>query len=153
MAEHPESKHVLEYNQITDEIYIGTNMCCQVDFAKELLDKGITADISLEAERVDNPNGVDYFLWLPVLDHHAPTQNQLRLGVQTLEFFTREGIKLYAHCKHGHGRAPTLVVAYFIKQGMDVDEAIEFVKSKRSSIHLSEVQIEALREYEKKGQI
>jgi len=33
MAEHPESNHILEYNQITDEIYIGTNMCCQVDFA------------------------------------------------------------------------------------------------------------------------
>ena len=150
MAEHPQSEHVLEYDQITDEIYIGTNMCCQGDFAKELLDKGITADISLEAERIDDPNGVDYFLWLPVVDHTAPTDKQLRLGVQTLEFFAREGIKLYAHCKHGHGRAPTLVIAYFIKGGMGVDEAIEFVKSKRPSIHLNEIQIEALREYAKK---
>jgi len=33
---------------------------------------------------------------------------------------------------------------------MGVDEAIEFVKSKRPSIHLNEVQIEALREYAKK---
>ena len=150
MSEHPESGHVLEYNQITDEIYIGTNMCCQVDFAKELLDKGIIADISLEGERVDNPSGVDYFLWLPVVDHTAPTDKQLRLGVQTLEFFVKEGIKLYAHCKHGHGRAPTLVIAYFIKQGMGVDEAIEFVKSKRPSMHLNEIQTEVLREYAQK---
>ena len=147
MEEHPGGEHILEYNQITDEIYIGTNMCCQVDFAKELLDKGITAVISLEAEKMDNPSGVDYFLWLPVVDHYAPTDKQLRLGVQTLEFFVKEGIKLYAHCKHGHGRAPTLVIAYFIKQGMGVDEAIEFVKSKRPSMHLNEIQIESLQEY------
>ena len=149
MEEHPGGEHILEYNQITDEIYIGTNMCCQVDFAKELLDKGITAVISLEAEKIDSPSGVDYFLWLPVIDHTAPTDKQLRLGVQTLEFFVKEGIKLYAHCKHGHGRAPTLVIAYFIKQGMGVDEAIELVKSKRPSIHLNEIQIESLREYSK----
>ena len=149
MEEHPGGEHILEYNQITDEIYIGTNMCCQVDFAKELLDKGITAVISLEAEKMDNPSGVDYFLWLPVVDHYAPTDKQLRLGLQTLEFFVKEGIKLYAHCKHGHGRAPTLVIAYFIKQGMGVDEAIEFVKSKRPSMHLNEIQIESLREYSK----
>ena len=149
MSEHPGGEHILEYNQITDEIYIGTNMCCQVDFAKELLDKGITAVISLEAEKMDNPSGVDYFLWLPVVDHYAPTDKQLRLGLQTLEFFVKEGIKLYAHCKHGHGRAPTLVIAYFIKQGMGVDEAIEFVKSKRPSMHLNEIQIESLREYSK----
>lgn len=149
MAEHPKSEHVLEYNQIIDEIYIGTNMCCQVDFAQELLDEGVTADISLEAERIDNPAGVDYFLWLPVVDLTAPTQKHLRLGVQTLEFFVKEGIKTYVHCKHGHGRAPTLVVAYFIKQGMDLDEAVEFVKSKRLVIHPNEVQIEALREYKR----
>lgn len=92
---------------------------------------------------------MDYFLWLPTLDHRSPTGKQLRLGVQTLEFFVKEGIKIYAHCEHGHGRAPTLVAAYLIKQGMGVDEAIEFVKSKRPSIHLNKIQIEALREYAK----
>ncbi len=26
-----------DYNQITDDVFIGTNMCCQVGFSKELL--------------------------------------------------------------------------------------------------------------------
>lgn len=57
-----EHKHiVLSYNQINEFIYAGNNMCCQTHFEKELLAKGITADISLELERLDNPKGVSYF--------------------------------------------------------------------------------------------
>jgi DNA-binding protein len=38
-----------------------------------------------------------------------------------------------------------LVSAYFIKErGLSVQEAIDFVKSKRPSMHLDDVQIEAL---------
>jgi len=52
--------------------------------------------------------------------------------------------KVYVHCQNGHGRAPTLVAAYLIRQGKTPMEAIEFIKSKRPTIHLEEVQISAL---------
>ena len=138
-----------DYDTITDEVFIGTNMCCQFGFEKELLAKNVRADISLEEERVDAPVGVDYFLWLPTKDGQAPTKDKLELGVQTLEFLINRKIKTYIHCKNGHGRAPTLFAAYLIKKGMNIDEAIAYMKTKRPSIHLQETQIEALKKIKK----
>jgi protein-tyrosine phosphatase len=146
-----EPSKVLEYNYIDDGIYIGTNLCCIVHFDDKLKNtEEIRADISLEAEHLDNPEGVDCFLWLPVKDKHAPTQDQLQLGVSALEKIVKLGQKVYVHCMNGHGRAPTLVAAYFIKKGKTVEEAIEFVKSKRPIVHLEDVQVQALEEFSKK---
>ncbi len=56
---HPQIKQ-LEYNYITDGIYIGTNQCCQTHFDQTLKKEGIEADISLEGERIDVPFGVKF---------------------------------------------------------------------------------------------
>ena len=136
-----------DYDQITDEIIIGTNMCCQYGFSQELLSRGVRADISLEEERIDTPNGIDYYLWLPTKDHEAPTPEALALGVKTIEFLVDKKIKTYIHCKNGHGRAPTLFAAYLIQKGMSVEEAIRSVTKARPTVHLQEVQIEALRKF------
>ncbi len=133
-----------DYDQITDEIFIGTNMCCHYGFAKELLAKGIRADISLEKDRIDAPDGVDYFLWLPTEDHAPPSPKHLELGVRALDFFVKNKIKVYLHCKNGHGRAPTLVAAYLVSTGMSVNEAVSFIKQKRTNVHLNEAQIKAI---------
>lgn len=136
-----------DYDQISDEIFIGTNMCCQFGFNRELLTKNVKADISLEEARVDAPMGVDYFLWLPTKNHGAPTPDKLTLGVITLDFLISRKIKVYIHCKNGHGRAPTLFVAYLVKKGMEVLEAIKYLQSKRPAVHLNEIQIEALNSF------
>ena len=126
-----------DYDQINDDVFIGTNMCCEFGFKKELLDKNVKADISLEEERIDSPVGVDYFLWLPTKDHYAPESDKLVLGVQTLDFLIHRKIKVYIHCKKGHGRAPTLFAAYLIKKGLGVDEAIKYMQAQRPAIHLN----------------
>lgn len=146
--QHPQIKE-LEYNHIIDGIYIGTNQCCQTHFDERLKQEGIDADISLEEERVDAPFGVQFYTWIPVKNHTAPTKEQLDFGIATLEKLVGMKKKIYVHCQNGHGRAPTIVAAYLIKQGREVDEAIEFIKSKRPSIHLEEIQKEALREFSK----
>lgn len=133
-----------DYDQIDDEVFIGTNMCCQFGFNRELLAKNVRADISLEEIRVDAPMGVDYFLWLPTKNHQAPTIDKLTLGVTTLDFLISRKIKVYIHCKNGHGRAPTLFIAYLVKKGMEIEEAIKYLQSKRPSIHLNPEQLEAL---------
>jgi protein-tyrosine phosphatase len=144
---HP--KHVpFEYNKITDYLYLGTNQCCQVHFKKSLLKKGVRADISLEKERLDNPFGVDYFLWLPVVDRKAPAQKQLLIGAKTIKALVENKIKVYVHCKRGHGRSPTLIAAYFILEGMKTDKAIKRIRAKRD-IHLRLNQIKALKKFEK----
>ncbi len=137
----------LEYSYITDSIYIGTNQCCQIDFDDMLVKEGITYDISLEKERIDAPYGVTSYVWIPVEDHQAPTQEQLEFGVYVLEKIVSLGKKAYIHCKNGHGRAPTLVAAYLVKNGKTVEEAVAFIKSKRSVIHPEDVQMEALEEF------
>lgn len=78
--------HKLEYNYITDGIFIGTNQCCQTHFDEALKTKqGITAVISLEEYRVDAPFGVDFYLWMPVKNHTPPKMEQLNFGVSVLE--------------------------------------------------------------------
>jgi len=138
-----------EYNEITKNIFIGTNQCCATHFEQELIDEGVTADISLEGEKIDNPEGVDYFIWLPTADHEAPTMDQLEIGVQNIKKFIEMDVKIYVHCKNGHGRAPTLVAAYFISQGKDVATAIEEIRKKRPPIHLEDSQVARLEEYRK----
>lgn len=146
---HSFGKKGFDYDQIDDLVFIGTNMCCQFGFNKELLTKQVRADISLEELRVDAPMGVDYFLWLPTIDHEAPTPDKLTLGVQTLDFLLSRKIRVYIHCLNGHGRAPTLYVAYLVFKGMQVDEAIAHIKAKRPVIHFTDQQQRALQTYQK----
>lgn len=136
-----------EYNKITEQIFIGTNFCCQVHFDEGLAEKGITTVVSIEGEAVDAPFGVEFFSWIPVDDHTAPSQDQLALGVSTLDSIITMGKKVYVHCKHGHGRAPTMVAAYFISKGSSVSDAVEQIKEKRPVIHLDDEQLKALEEF------
>lgn len=143
-------RHNLDYSQITEQIYVGNNQCCQVHFEEELLSKQITADISLEEERMDAASGVDSMLWLPTVDHTPPSQDQLLLGVEHIRSLVALGKKVYVHCKNGHGRAPTLTAAYLVSTGQSVDEAIETIRHARPSIHPEDSQIQALHVFAKR---
>lgn len=145
MAYHPSTE--FEFNQITENIFVGTNQCCQTHYRRQLLDEGITADISLEKEHIDAPYGAAYFVWIPVVDHSAPSQEQLNFGVSTIEKLLSLNKKVYIHCKEGHGRAPTLAAAYLIKQGRSVKEAISAIKAKRPEAHPNPKQLAALKKY------
>ena len=140
----------LNFDSIDDGIYVGNNLCCQTHFDERLKAEGITADMSLEENKVDAPLGADYYVWIPVKDHAPPAEHQVEFGVAVLEKWVEMGCKVYVHCKNGHGRAPTMVAAYFMKsRNWDALKAEEFVKSKRPSMHLEEVQRRALVEYER----
>jgi len=144
---HMFGKHGFDYTEISEDVFIGTNMCCQFGFAKELLSQNVRADISLEKIKVDAPRGVDYFVWLPTDDGQPPSPEMLSFGVQALEFFADRKIKVFIHCKNGHGRAPTLFVAYLMKRGMTMEAALSSLKVKRPTIHLTETQEAAVRAF------
>lgn len=139
MLEHP----ISDYNQITEHVWIGNNMCCSVH-AGELLQLGFDADIDLEETRPEAPPFTKIYLWLPTPDHTSPTQDQLHIGVAMITELVKRNLKIYAHCRNGHGRAPTLVAAYLITQDKSIEEALAFIKSKRPKVHLQDSQIEAL---------
>lgn len=146
-VKHDDEHPLFEYNDIDDNIFVGTNQCCQTHFDKELLEKGVTVDISLEEESLDAPFGAEMFLWLPTKDHTPPKQDQLKLGVQMIDAVIAQDKKVYVHCKNGHGRAPTLVAAYYISKGMSVDDALKKIQDRRKTIHLDKNQIDALEEF------
>lgn len=146
MKAHSEHQ-LLDYDYVTDGIYIGTNACCQAHFDERLRRAGITADISLEEDRVDQPFGVSFYVWLPVKDKAAPTPEQLQVGVAAIAELVRLKQKIYVHCMNGHGRAPTLVAAYLVKRGRPVREAIDFVSHRRDHVHIEDVQRVALDAY------
>jgi protein-tyrosine phosphatase len=144
-----EHMHIkMSYNQITDLIYAGNNLCCQTHFEMELLSKGITADISLEAERLDNPRGVKYFFWFPWEEDTAPSNELIDLAMKVLDDTIESGIKVYIHCKNGHGRTSTFLASYFIyKYKTSAEEALKRIFEKRPSGHLNEIQKEFLVNY------
>lgn len=147
-----EENHVkMNYNQITDHIYVGTNFCCKSHFNEELLEKGITTDISLEKKRLDTPFGVDVYIWLPVEDHTPPSRYQMNIGTDAITKAIESSQKVYVHCKNGHGRAPTLVAGYLIKsRGVSPEEAVKFIQKRRPEVHLEESQMEALRKFKER---
>ncbi len=142
---------IFEYSRITKFIYIGTNQCCQTHFNKTLLKEGVKADISLEEKRLDQPFGVDCYLWLPTKDHKAPSFEQLIVGANFIKQLVDNKIKAYIHCEHGHGRAPTLVAAYFILNGRNVKNSIKLIKKKRAAIHINKHQLKSLEIFEKRA--
>ena len=145
--EHEHNK--ISYNKIEDLIYAGNNMCCQTHFEMELLSKGITADISLEAERLDNPQGVKYFFWFPWIEDTAPSSELINLALDVLDDLLKQNIKTYIHCKNGHGRTTTFLTSYFIKKlKITSEEALGSVKEKRPSGHLNDVQKAFLKKFE-----
>jgi protein-tyrosine phosphatase len=145
MADHINMK----YSQVTDEIYLGTNFCCEMHTGETFIGKqGVQASISLESDlMITEPSKLKYFLWLPTIDHTAPSLQSLVLGVQMITFLVAQKTKVYVHCKNGHGRAPTLVAAYFISTGMNVKQAIKAVARKRPEIHIEPVQEARLEEF------
>ncbi len=143
---HPDNPE-LDYDHIIDGVYIGTNQCCVMGLADVLKKEGITADISLEEDRLDTPFGVDVYLWIPVVDHMAPTMDQLSFGAESIEKLVTQGRKIYVHCKNGHGRAPTFVAAYLIRKGYEPEKAIKFIASKRDGVHTHKPQEEILNKY------
>lgn len=150
MNEHHPPVKGLEYNYIDFGIYIGTNFCCQTHFDEKLLNKKIEVDISLEETRIDKPFGIKFYVWLPVKNDEAPSEDQLEFGIAVIEKSIEMKKKIYIHCQNGHGRAPTLVAAYLIKEGKKFEEAIDFIKTKRPTTHLHERQILALKKFQEK---
>jgi protein-tyrosine phosphatase len=134
---HSHEEISFNYNKITPNIYIGNNQCCHVGLDKLLEKEGIYADLSMEESVADNPVGVKAFLWIPVVDHSPPDIEQMNLGVNFIEEILKINKKVYIHCKNGHGRAPTLVIAYMMKkEGKSFEEAYRIVINARPVIHL-----------------
>lgn len=138
-----EVKH-LEFSKIDEFLLIGTTICCRAHFEK-LIKAGMQADIDLQEEKMDKPSGVTSFLWLPTVDFTPPSQAQLKIGSHFIKDLISQKMKCYVHCNEGHGRAPTLVAAYYIyAHGLTPRQAVDRIKSKRPRANPNKKQMKAL---------
>jgi len=144
--------HLFDYSKITDNIYIGSDLCkgnfCPIH-SEQFKKLGICAELNLEKERKETPpDDIDIYAWLPVADEHPPSPDQLLIGTAIINEAVGNKNIIYIHCKYGHGRSPTMVAAYFIRyKSMRFGEAVAFVSQKRKEIHLNELQIKALEDF------
>lgn len=142
--------HVTNHSRITDQIIIGSDLCkgasCRVHSAV-FGQMHIAAEIDLELEH-DEPvtPHLEMYVRLPTPDHQAPSQAQLRIAATVIHEMVEQDKSIYVHCRNGHGRAPTVVAAYFrIYQHKTVEEAIALIKARRPEIHLEPIQVTALK--------
>lgn len=138
---------IIRYSRITPEIFVGPQHGPRG--LRELSELGVTGCVNMRVEYDDAARGVAFakYCHLPTEDDAAPTLEQLRQGVAFIEKEVAAGGKVYIHCAGGVGRAPTMAAAYFISQGMSLEEAIALIKKARPFIDLTPPQLARLREF------
>jgi protein-tyrosine phosphatase len=138
----------LAYNsRITPQIWVGPQF--NAAGRRYLQRQGVNGSINLRVEYDDDAYGLalDRYCYLPTVDDHCPSPEHFQKGVDFIRGVVQEGGQVYIHCKAGVGRAPTLAAAYFIAEGMTVEEAIATIKRRRPFITITPPQMEALHRY------
>ncbi len=141
---------IYKYSQITRDVYVGAQIGLR---GKNVLKKwGINATLNLRIEFDDAQHGLtlEQYCYIPVVDDNAPTLGDLKKGVIFIRQIINDGGKVYIHCAGGVGRAPTMAAAYFIAQGMTLDESLILIRQGRPFIHIMPVQMESLEEWQRR---
>ena len=139
---------IMRYSKITPYLYIGPQYNQR---GKRRLEKeGIQHGVNLRIEFDDAAHGLalEQYCYLPTIDDDAPTIEHLEQGVTFIEEAINNEQKVYIHCAGGIGRAPTMAVAYFIRQGMSLNDAIALIKKTRPFIRIMPPQLAQLKHFE-----
>ena len=65
----------------------------------------------------------------------------ITLALDVLDGILKRNIKVYVHCKNGHGRTTTFLASYFMRKNkIGADEALAIIKERRPSGHINEAQ-------------
>lgn len=139
---------MVKYSRITKQIYVGAQFR---RLGQSRLRKwGVTGVVNMRLEYDDAAHDLtlDHYCHLPTIDDDAPTLAHLDKGVAFIQQVIAKGGKIYIHCAGGIGRAPTMAVAYFVRHGFSVDEAVRLIKQVRPFINIMPAQMEQLRRLE-----
>jgi hypothetical protein len=138
---------VLRYCPVTPQLYVGG----QINAAgwRWLAARGLSADVNMRSEFDDAAHGItpEAYLWLPTVDDHAPTLDQLATGADFIRQAIEDGGKVYVHCASGVGRAPTMAAAYLVSTGLSPDQAWSLIRETRPFINPTPPQVAALEEF------
>lgn len=142
MIRFPEPR--VTFDRITDLIYLGSRIASLDDYHR-LKAHGVRACVDMKQEGAD-PWTFDAFLWLPTLDHEAPSQVHLRMGIAFLRQCEQAKMAVFVHCMAGVGRSSTLVLAHLLAGEFahrDSEAALQFLCARRACVDPNARQIAA----------
>ena len=96
--------------------------------------QGIKAILSLTEEPLEFPTLREFemnYLHIPVDDFTAPSPEQID---EAIDFMLEQAQKpngVMVHCHAGIGRTGTILACFMVRQDMDANEAIQFVRRTR----------------------
>lgn len=115
----------------------------------ELQSSGIKGIVSLLEDESSvekySENGFES-LWLPVIDHEAPTYEQVEKLVNFIDDQNKNNNPVAIHCKGGRGRTGTMIASYLIFKGASYEEAMQKIDSKQPNAIKKDFQINFLKE-------
>jgi predicted ATP-grasp superfamily ATP-dependent carboligase len=138
---------LLKYCQVTPQVYIGAQHGWT---GKQKLRRwGISAIVNMRSEFDDSCHDLvlGHYCHLGTEEFTAPTIEQLQEGIAFIRRVVDGGGRVYVHCSEGVSRAPTMVTAFLIDQGMTLPEAIDHIRRSRPFINILPVQMQRLREF------
>jgi protein tyrosine phosphatase (PTP) superfamily phosphohydrolase (DUF442 family) len=111
---------------------------------------GITAIINMRMHSVYTEAQYEgfHYLHLPTPDNTPPPLPILLQGADFADAEIKSGGKVYIHCRQGLGRGPTMALAYLLKTGLTLDDALELVRKARPFINPRQTQLDRLKELE-----
>nr|CAG4650586.1 EOG090X0GSS [Sida crystallina] len=145
------------YNHIDEHVILGALPLRSM--SDELVkDQKVTAVVSLNEDYelrylAHQPEewkelGVDNIRFQVTDMFEAPSQQMLTEGVDFIYKSIANGGRVYVHCKAGRSRSATMVGCYLMKKyKWTPDEAVAYMKSKRSHVLLHPMKMEALHQF------
>jgi len=134
---------------VSEQIFVGGQF--RANKIPKLIEWGITGILSMRTrypKKIKDRLDIE-FLNLPTFDTTAPTLEQLHAGVSFIKSHIERNGKVYIHCRMGEGRGPTMAAAYFMYEGMTLEDSLESILKIRPFLKITHDQRQRLGEFAK----
>lgn len=142
------AKERMTIQHIYDNVYIGdVNSLDGTDDRKTI---GIGAAINcakgLYYDRFI-PKEVKYYLFLDLNDGEEIPRYSIRSAIHFINIARKEGLKVLVACAAGASRSASIILAYMVSEGWDIDEALKHMQKIRPIINPSIECLDSVKEY------
>lgn len=145
------------WHAVTDNLFVGRRLLASD--IESLKQQDITAilDVTAEFDALDwsSDNADIEYLNLPVLDHKAPSEQQIHQAIQWINRQHQQHNKVLVHCALGRGRSVFVVAAYLLMTTAtrSVEAVLQKIQQQRQVARLNSVQQDKLEAFAEDHQL